>query len=50
MRFSRSFLTFVALVLFVVAAILFFVNSSGNVALGLVAVGLACWVGSEASI
>jgi len=50
MRFHRSLLTFVALILFVVAAIMFFVSSSVDVALGLTALGLAAWVGAEAAL
>ncbi len=46
MKVNRSLLKLVALVLFVVAAILFFVSSSGDVALGLTALGLACLAGA----
>jgi hypothetical protein len=39
-----------ALILFVVAAILFFVGSSFDVAMGLVALGLGCHVGASVRI
>ena len=44
-RGNRSFLKFVAVILFILAAIfLFFVNQiGGDVDLGLIAVGLAAW-------
>ena len=47
MKLNLTLLRFVALALFVVAAILFFANKSGDVALGLLALGLACRVAAD---
>ena len=47
MKFNLSMLKIVALILFVVAAILFFANRSGDVALGLLGLGLACRVAAD---
>ena len=47
MKLDQSLLKIVALVLFVVAAILFFANKQGDLALGLLGLGLACRVAAD---
>ena len=47
MRFDQSLLKIAALILFVVAAILFFAKTSGEVAWGLLGLGLACRVAAD---
>jgi hypothetical protein len=47
MRFNLSMLRFVAVILFVIAAILFFASKAGDVALGFVGLGLACLAAAD---
>jgi hypothetical protein len=46
MKFDRSLLKWVAIILFVLAAILFFATVRMDVDMGLVALGLAAWAGA----
>jgi hypothetical protein len=50
MKFDLSMLKFVALILFVVAAILFFAKAGGVAASGLLALGLACRVAADVKL
>lgn len=44
MKFNLSMLKIVAVILFVVAAILFFAGRAGDVAMGFIGLGLACGI------
>jgi Na+/phosphate symporter len=46
MKLERSLLKWVAIVLLVIAAILFFANKETDVGMGLAALGLAAWAGA----
>ncbi len=50
MKMDQSLLKIAALVLFVVAAILFFAKSATDVAMGLLALGLACRVAADVKL
>jgi hypothetical protein len=50
MKFNMALLRLVALVLFVVAAILFFANKATDVAMGFIGLGLACRVAADVKL